>query len=65
MTSSELQALYLTLRVPEQASPQSQPKLDVVKISENIDWRAAGKLSRVGDQGQCGTSWAFSATSAI
>jgi C1A family cysteine protease len=30
-----------------------------------VDWAAAGKVSVIKDQGQCGSSWAFGATGAI
>lgn len=34
-------------------------------MKTTIDWLAAGKVSPVGTQGQCGSSWAFSSTGAI
>jgi len=31
----------------------------------DIDWVARGKVSPVGDQGFCGSCWAFSATGVL
>lgn len=34
-------------------------------IPESIDWREMGAVSRVKDQGECHSSWAFAATGAL
>jgi C1A family cysteine protease len=66
LTPEEFKALYLGLNLQRPSSHSDEVQVeDLVEVSTDIDWVAAGKVNPIQDQGQCGASWAFSAVAAI
>uniref|UniRef100_UPI00398EC83F procathepsin L-like n=1 Tax=Pristiophorus japonicus TaxID=55135 RepID=UPI00398EC83F len=67
MTSEEFNQIMngFVQRTPQSTNGPRLYQYDVVEVPQTIDWRGQGYVTKVKNQGCCGSCWAFSATGSL
>jgi len=65
LSTQEFKTLYLMSQPPTYNAVPAPHRMGLPRAPEKFDWRETGFITRIKNQGQCGSCWAFSATENI